>query len=460
MSGGGSASPVAPANALEAAVGTVLDELRTFRLRWWPPLLLGFVMLFDSWDSAAIAYVLPVLVKEWRLDPVAMGTLISAGYAGQLIGALTMGGLAERFGRLPVIAWAVTAMCLLGLICAICPNYETLLPARFLQGLAIGGALPVAVTYINELAPTATRGRYFGTFQFLCLSGYTAAAIASTFIVPHLGWRWMFGLGALPLLLLPVMLATLPESPRWLARAGRESDVRKALARLGAGGRADGLPVGVDSARSVREEAPAIPVSALFGAKYRLRTLVLVTIWFLSSFTSFGLTTWVPSLYVTVFDFPVEEALRYVAIASVVSLFVPVLPALLIDRIGRRPMAMAGAAVSAAGLLSLAFLPQTGTVLLIVLVIAGQFGIGVALVTTWPYTAENFPTPMRAMAVGFISSFARVASMCTPLFVGVVLATSKSVEVVFAGFGVCALGALFLWLVASRETARTRLEDL
>ncbi len=169
--------------------------LTTARLLFLPPILLGFIMLFDSWDSIAIAYLMPTLGAEWHLSLVAKGSLISSGYAGQLVGAITLGALAERFGRIRVFHGAVFLMSVLALACAVSPDYSVLFGLRFLEGITIGGALPIAITYINELAPNRIRGRYFGAFQFFALSGYAVASLASTYVIPHLGWRWMFGLG-------------------------------------------------------------------------------------------------------------------------------------------------------------------------------------------------------------------------------------------------------------------------
>src|SRR6185437_12244691 len=196
---------------MEAEVGDTLDRLQTFRARIWAPVLLGLIMMFDSWDSIAIAYVMPSLSKEWGLGPATVGSLISSGYIGQFIGAIALGALAERVGRMPVFVSAVAVMGALAFGCALTPDYRLLFAIRFIQGLAIGGALPVSITYVNELAPTESRGRYFAMFQWLCMSGYAAASISSTFIIPKLGWRWLFGFGAIPLILLPLVLITLPE---------------------------------------------------------------------------------------------------------------------------------------------------------------------------------------------------------------------------------------------------------
>src|SRR5690606_5485212 len=161
------------------------------------------LMLFDSWDSIVIAFTLPVISAEWSLSPLQSGWLISAGYGGQFLGAITFGSMAERYGRLPVLRLLVVVMSVLAVFCAMAGSYGQLISLRALQGLAIGGALPVSISYINEIAPTATRGRFFGTFQFLMTSGFGLASLASAWLIPAFGWRLMFALGAIPLLILP-----------------------------------------------------------------------------------------------------------------------------------------------------------------------------------------------------------------------------------------------------------------
>src|SRR5690606_26896223 len=156
---------------------------------------------------------------------------------------------------------------------------------------------------INELAPTKTRGRYFGMFQTLAISGFALASLSSPLIIPYLGWRWMLGLGVIPLVLLPLVWMTLPESPRWLARAGRLDAANKALARLGGG------PVALASeslSASGAAQARKLRALILFSPGLRPHTLTVTFLWFLTMFVSFGLTTWVPSIYVKVFDIPVD----------------------------------------------------------------------------------------------------------------------------------------------------------
>ncbi|AEG50556.1 major facilitator superfamily MFS_1 [Sphingobium chlorophenolicum L-1] len=457
MSGGAPIDAVRTGSGAEAAVGAALDGITSARLRIVPPLLLGFIMLFDSWDSIAIAYVMPSLTREWHLTPVAAGSLISAGYAGQFVGAILLGSLAERFGRMPVFLASVVWMGSLAIFCALTPDYGTLFALRVVQGVAIGGALPVSITYINEIAPSATRGRYFGIFQFITMAGYAAASFSSTVVIPYLGWRWLFAFGATPLLLLPVVVMLLPESPRWLVRSGRVADAARALRKFG-DPTAD--PQAFHAAGSTAGPAPRLPATVLFSPEFRRRTTVVMLLWFFTSFASFGLTTWLPSIYVSVFHIPVATALRYSATASLLFLVLAPTIALVIDSVGRRPLAIGGSLIATCALLTLGFTLPKDVMILVPLVIAGQLSIFTGSIVLWPYTAETYPTHVRAVALGLSSSLARGASTLTPVVVGAILASGASVAIIFGIFGLCAAGALILWVTATKETARMRLDAI
>jgi putative MFS transporter len=429
-------------------VSRALNGGGEWRLRGKAPWLLGLLMLFDSWDSVVIAYALPSIIAEWRLSALEGGWLISAGYGGQFLGAILFGAVAEKHGRLPVLRSLVVIMSLLAVACAFAGSYGQLIALRLVQGLAIGGALPVAVGYINEIAPTATRGRFFGTFQFLMTSGFGLAALASAWIVPAYGWRPMFAIGFVPLALLPFS-ASLPESPRWLAARGRIEDAVRALARLGCGpGQAQ--PSAQDVAAPAEER---IPFARLFASGTRGKSIVAGLLWFLTSLVSFGLVTWIPSIYVTMFGIPVADALRYNMIVAFAVFVLPVILRQTIDRVGRRPPVILGTALGGLALLAMCFTSAGSVGLIVGLAIVGQIGISVGSMILWPYTAEIFDTRIRSLALGSASSMARGASMLTPLVVGGVMQATGSVTWVFAIFGTASLIVATLWLFATRETA-------
>ena len=118
---------------------------------------------FDAFDSLTIAFILPVLVGLWKITPGEIGLLISAGFAGQLLGAITLGWAAEKYGRQRVLQFSLLIMAAFAAACALAWSYTSLLVFRLLQGVGLGGEVPVAATYLNEFTgrPTEAGFCYF-----------------------------------------------------------------------------------------------------------------------------------------------------------------------------------------------------------------------------------------------------------------------------------------------------------
>ncbi len=161
----------------------------------------------------------------------------------------------------------------------------------------------------------------------------------------HLGWRWLLGLGATPLILLPLAWITLPESPRWLARTGKLERANKALAKLG-GAPADFSRVVETKGDAAAPAAPKPSTLGLFSKLYISRTLTVTLLWALSLFANFGLTSWAPSIYFKVYHIPLDRALLYGAVANVLFLLFSPATGILIDKFGRRPLAIIGTLIA------------------------------------------------------------------------------------------------------------------
>jgi MFS family permease len=125
------------------------------------------IRMSSAFDVQTIAVVLPVLAGQCRLSPGEIGLLISTGFIGQLAGAFLFGWIAEKFGRLTAMVYSVAVLALMSLACAAAWNYASLFVFRTIQGIAIGGEVPVAATYISELSPAHRRGRFFLLYEML-----------------------------------------------------------------------------------------------------------------------------------------------------------------------------------------------------------------------------------------------------------------------------------------------------
>jgi MFS transporter, putative metabolite:H+ symporter len=312
----------------------------------------GIAHFSDAFDSLAIAFVLPVLVGLWTIAPAEIGFLISAGYVGQMLGAIAFGWIAERYGRRNSLRLSVAVISVFSLACALSWNYTSFLIFRTIQGLGLGGEVPVGATYMNEVSAARFRGRIVLLLQSAFAIGIVITSLVSIWIVPNLGWQWMFYIGALPAILALFLRQLMPESPRWLASKGRLKEADAVLDKIEAEITSDGKTL-----------LPALPAqippivaktsnfASLFEGQYFVRTLALWGLMFCTSIVGYGLLTWMPTIYRTVLKVPVSQALQYGLSASVASLLGVLCGAFLVDRIGRRPTFMLGFFGSAAALL-------------------------------------------------------------------------------------------------------------
>ena len=195
-------------------------------------LIMGTAIFFDAFDILAIAYVLPVLAGTWKLTSGEIGVLISSGFAGQIFGALFFGALAERIGRVRVATYAMAMFSVMSFVCALSWNFNALLVFRLIQGIGLGGEVPIAATYINEIVRAKGRGRFFLLYELIFPFGLVGASLLGFWLVPRFGWRIMFVIGGVPAILALFVQRILPESPRWLINKGRIEDAERVVEQM------------------------------------------------------------------------------------------------------------------------------------------------------------------------------------------------------------------------------------
>jgi len=422
-------------------------------------IIVGAATFFDAFDALAITYVLPVVVPAWKLTPGAISWLISAGFLGQLIGALVGGALAERIGRRPMIVAAVLWFGLFSLACGWAWNYESLLVLRLFQGLGLGAEVPVAATYISELAKAKGRGSFVLLFELVFPVGLVAVAVVGRWIVP-VGWQYLFFVGGLPALFALFMMRRLPESPRWLAARGRLGEAASAIALIEKEVQAaTGKPLPPVEASPRTVVAKHARWTELFSPAYRRRTLVIWVAWFATYFANYGLTTWLPTIYRTVFHLPLEDALTYGLVTQACGLVTSFACALLIDRVGRRlwfAMAFAGAA---AALLALWWIGPSSAERILLFAILTNMCISTLSLALYLYTAELYPTRVRALGTSTGTAWLRLASILGPQVLGITVG-SGSIGGAFLVFGLVVLCACVVVALFATETKSRVLEEI
>ena len=397
--------------------------------------LCATVVFLDGFDTLALGFIAPSLIRTWHIAPSALGPVFVAAQIGIAIGALTLGQLADKFGRKPLLVICTIGFGVLAVITAFAPSIRILLAIRFLTGLMLGGAMPNAVALTAEW--TANKRR--ATLVTVMYCGYAlGSAVGGTLaavLIPHFGWRSVFLVGgSLPILLAPVLMMWLPESIRLLTLRGADQQrIRRLLSSLE-------LTLDPNATFVLNETGSgARPVRQLFMAGRALPTLLLWLVIFFSLFGATFLLNWLPTFMHGLGLTPSQ--------AAAVTVFVPIggivgalTISFLIDRL--RPYFLLAAAYAMGALLVLAFGP-IGSQLSYLRPLA--FGAGCCLVGSQigatALAGTFYPTAIRSTGVGWALGIGRIGSIMGPGLGGLMLAWKWNVIDIFAGGAIAPLAA-------------------
>ncbi len=422
--------------------------------------VVGTANLLDAFDSLAIALALPVLVDIWHFTPSEIGFVLSIGYVGQMIGAVAMSWLAERFGRLRVLRVTLGIMAALSIAIGFSGGYMAFVILRFIQGLGLGGEVPVAATLVNELTPARFRGRITSSLQSMFAVGILVTSVAALWLIPRFGWQSMFFVGALPALLMCVIGWVVPESPRWLAFHGKTREASAVLDRIEAS-------ISKNGVRPLPPIGPVAPLPILRGGRfmdlfrrgYARRTVCIWTIMFCLSATGNALIAWLPTIYKTAYNVGLTDTFHLSTILGVASLAGAVTSIFAIDSLGRRRTFMIALFGSAAPLAVLGLTAPLSLILIVSLLTLGNYLIAIGLGSIHVYATEIYPTRMRALGAGTAMAWLRIAQIVSPLVIGVLLGNFGPTSV-FLFLAVMAATGGTMVAVAAIETKGRKLEDL
>lgn len=422
--------------------------------------------MLETMDMYIISFVLSVITGPWGLSYGQSAAILYASGIGGLIGAFFWGYVADKVGRKKAFLGTIIMCAGPSLLLAFTPegNWIFIAIMRSIIGFGAAGFF-IFIVLVQEFAPAANRGFASSFVSTAAATGLMVGALCASFLMPLLGWRGMFAIGALPILVGIAVQFAMPESPRWALAHGHAELGRRSL-RWALGENADLEPI--VQAYSTAHKQPRY--REVFALKRSLASGVMVNFGVVSGF--YGLVMWAPTMLAQVLEISGTQAARIMLSFSLIGLTSRLGIGWLSDRFGRRRCG-AVAACGAATFLVIAGLVGHGDILSRDLFWL-PFGIAFVLADSsfavmGMYTSEIWPSRLRGRGSGTCYAAGGVGKIVGPLGLALLIGSSNlirpaaTVSAIVPAF--VFLGSVFLigglaYIFIARETRGQSLEDL
>lgn len=429
-----------------ASFRAALDARPVSPHQWRLLLLLILLLVTDGYDAQVLGYVIPALAQDWGLEKAAFGPVFSANLLGLTVGSLAVTPLADRFGVRRVLLCCVLLYASLTLLMVFASSLDSLMLARFLCGIGMGGAMPSAMALMADYAPPRLRT----LMVTLAACGFSLGGAAGGFVaagfIDHYGWQAVFLAGGVaPLLLFPFLALFLPESlPRLLRDAPPYARLQRVTARL--------LPGWQVPAARIATDEPAdskLTVVALFREGFARPTLLLWSTFFVSLILLYFMISWLPSL-LQESGLALNQANLVTSLFLFAGTFGAVCLAWCADRMANKAHLLAGVLLGAALFSVLVGLNHDDPRWLVPSVFAAGFCIIGGQLTLNAFVSNFYPAQVRATGTGWALGVGRFGSILGPLLGSLLLTLHMPVEQIFF---FCAVPALLGALLISRVRA-------
>ena len=375
-----------------------------------------------GFDAIVISGTIDSVVSQFSLSTVMQGVFVSSGLFGAVIGSGLAGWLSDRFGRRRNLIAAALLLWISALGSAFAPSIELLILARWIGGLGVGISAMVCPLYISEISPAHLRGRLVTLFQFAItfgilvalLSNYSlhswAASLGEKMVVSEFmqwfvideTWRAMFATELVPGLLFLLLAIPLPESPRWLVKAGKKQAAAKVLSRIfrtGAEKELDSICETIS-----KEQASKTSFAKVFGKRYRKPLLIAMSLAAFAQFSGINVIFYYGTSMLEAAGLKADGALSGMAVIGTVNMLFTMVAVLFVDKLGRRKLLQIGTIGAIACLVGIGASFNAGANSLLIALMCAfvaffAFSLGPI---KFIFASEIFPTNVRSHAVSIV----------------------------------------------------------
>lgn len=358
-----------------------------------------------GFDIAIISGAVPFIQPYFGWNELQLGWGVSSLLVGAIIGAFGSGILSDIFGRKKVLIFVALFFAVSCSFTALASSSFIFISARLFGGLAVGAASVLSPMYVAEVAPPKNRGMLVSVYQLAIVLGILCSYTINYGLhnIDN-NWRWMFATGIIPSVLFFVGLFFIPESPRWLYKAGRQIDSLKVLKRIGGESLAK---VEIQQiAESLQGNSGAVSAGELFKPSVRK---VMIIGFFLAVFVQIsGINTvidYAPKILLAA-GVEINNALLQTSLVGFINFIFTFVAILFIDKLGRRSLYLIGSMGMVVTLIMLAisfYLKMEGLFTLICILMFIAFFASCIGPVFWTLLSEIFPNKIRGKALAFAS---------------------------------------------------------
>ncbi|MFM0616077.1 MFS transporter [Paraburkholderia nemoris] len=391
------------------------------------------ILVLDGYDLAVVGAALPSIMKEMGVNAAKAGFMASSALFGMMFGAIFFGTLADKFGRPKMMAICVAIFSIFTAAAGMTIDPVSFSLARFIAGLGIGGVLPIATAQVAEFAPVSIRARLVAVMLAGYAVGGMLVAVLGKQLIETYGWQSVFYAAGLPVLLIPFILKTMPESMPFLIRKNRDADLRNIVRKL-----VPSYPLHEQAQFMVpvSDKADDTPIAHLFREGRGFSTVMIWAAFFFGLFMLYALSSWLTKL-MALAGYSLGSALNFVLVYNIGAIVGAFAGAWLGDKLNIKYALVAFYALGAVSLTAMGYTKST-ELLFVMVFIVGASTLGTQLIA-YGYAAEFYPMAIRSTGVGFASGVGRTGAIVAPILIGGLVALKLPLEQNFMAIGLAGL---------------------
>lgn len=387
------------------------------------------ILVLDGYDLAVVGAALPSIMSDMGVDAAEAGFMASAALFGMMVGAISFGTLADRVGRPRMIAFCVLLFSVFTAAAGLTNDPVTFSVTRFIAGLGIGGVMPIVTAQMAEFAPIKLRARLVTViFAGYSIGGILVALVGQQLILSY-GWESVFLTALLPVLLIPFILKTMPNSISFMVEHGRDDELRRVVKAM-----SPETAVSTDTRFYVpkEERAQDAPVRRLFQDGRGRSTMMIWIGFFTGLFMTYALSSWLTKL-MALAGYSLGSALNFVLVFNIGAMVGAILGGWVGDRFNIKHVLVAYYAVGALSLTLMGYTRSTALLFVVVFVV-GASTLGTQLVA-YAYASQYYPAVIRSTGVGFASGVGRSGAIIAPIVIGGLVALELPLSQNFMAIG-------------------------